>query len=616
MTEHVWSVDLKPSELPDRPGVYLFKDEHGKVLYVGKAARLRSRVPAYRTPGGDGRLGVRFLQEQARFVETIVTRTEGEALLLEDQLIKTHKPPHNIRLKDDKSFLMIRLDLDERFPRLKFVRAHRPKAGKKGGRSRTFGPFPSARAVRQTMSDLHRVVPLRDCSDSVMNHRSRPCLKYQIGLCSAPCVDYIGPADYADLVDKAVGVLSGDIAELEEDLDRRMRSASEKLEFEQAALWRDRLKALRRTVEGQGVTTRGKENRDVLALARRGSEALVHRLAFREGRLGESRGHRFRSELVDEELLHVVVTAIYGNGRRKAPKEVVVPFLPEDHELLANTFGTSFFVPTSGERLRMLELAGENARSELVRRQTSEENDAAIAIQLAELCDLQLTEPPVIDCFDVSNFQGAHVVASRVRFRAGIADRSGYRRFRIKTVEGQDDFASMNEVVTRSLKRGLAEGDLPDLVVIDGGSEQLAKALEARDQVGAWDVAMVGLAKARSERNVKGKRKSASEERVYLSPKGPVIELPRHSAVRHLFERIRDEAHRFAITFHRASRGKLRSQLDSIPGVGPAKRKALLKRFGSVVGVAEASFEELLTIPGISRELARTIAEHLRRPRP
>ncbi|MEX1026295.1 MAG: excinuclease ABC subunit UvrC [Planctomycetota bacterium] len=611
MSVHPWSPSLAPAELPDRPGVYLFRDEAQKVLYVGKAARLRSRVASYRTPGGDGRVGVRFLQEQAKSVELIVTRTEGEALLLEDQLIKTHKPPHNIRLKDDKSFLMLRLDLDERFPRLKFVRAHNPAEGKPGGRSRTFGPFPSARAVRQTLADLHRIVPLRDCTDSVMNHRSRPCLRHQIGLCSAPCVGYVDENDYAGLVERAVDVLSGDIGALEDDLDGRMRTAAEKLEFEQAAMWRDRLKALRRTVERQGVTSAGLQARDVLALARRGGDALIHRLAFREGRLTESRTHRFRSELGDEELLHVVLTAIYGAGRRRPPNEVVVPLLPIDDALLANTLGTSFTVPTSGEKRRMLELAGENARAELVRQEASEERDAEVARQLARLVDLDTTDAPVIDGFDVSNLQGAHVVASRVRFRGGIADRAGYRRYRIKTVEGQDDFASMQEVVTRSLRRGLAEDDLPDLIVIDGGREQLSRALAARDEVGAWDVAVVSLAKARPERMLAGKRKQETEERVFVRPDAAPIELPRHSDVRHLFERIRDEAHRFAINFHRASRGRITSKLDSIPGVGPAKRKALLKRFGSVVGVAGASYEELLGIPGISRELAQVIREHL-----
>ena len=635
MSDYAWNPELSLSTVSDRPGVYLFRDDAARVLYVGKARSLRSRLQSYRTPGGDGRLAVRFLEREATRVETIVTRTEQEALLLEDTLIKQHKPPHNVRLKDDKSFLMIRLDLDERFPRLKFVRAHKPRAGKKGGRSRFFGPYASSRSVRQTLSDLHRVVPLRDCTDAVMNHRSRPCLKHQIGLCSAPCVDLIEPAEYGELVERAMRILSGDIVELEADLDQRMQAASERQEYELAALWRDRLQALRRTVEGQGVRPGPNVDRDVLGLARLGEDALVHRLAFREGRLAESRGHAFRSGLPDEELMHNVLTALYGGGRREVPREIVVPCAPAEHELLelalgvgvASAAGSSsgspageeealrgpkFVVPVSGERRRMLELAGENARSELVRRDEARGADEEAAAGLAELCDVSTGgDPLVVDCFDISNLQGTNVVASRVRFRGGIADRAGYRRFRVKTVQGQDDFASMREVVGRSLRRGLREDDLPDLVVIDGGRGQLTAALRAREDTGAWDVRIVSLAKARSERTVKGQRKKKSEERLLLAPDTEPLELPRHNNVRHLLERIRDEAHRFAITYHRKERGRLRSQLDSIPGVGPAKRKALLKRFGSVQGVKQASVEELATIAGISDELARTIRDHL-----
>ena len=240
MSDYPWTPEVDLSAVSERPGVYLFRDVGGKVLYVGKSLNLKSRLATYRS-GGDGRIGVRFLERDARSVETIVTRTEQEALLLEDTLIKQHKPPHNVRLKDDKSFLMIRVDLDEAFPRLKFVRAHKPKAGKKKGRSRYFGPYASARAVRRTLSDLHRVVPLRDCADSVMNHRSRPCLKYQIGLCSAPCTGEIDRQSYAELVERAIKILGGDIIELEGDLDQRMRVASEKQEYELAAQWRDRL---------------------------------------------------------------------------------------------------------------------------------------------------------------------------------------------------------------------------------------------------------------------------------------------------------------------------------------------------------------------------------------
>lgn len=617
MSDYPWTPELELSAVAERPGVYLFRDEEGKVLYVGKSRSLRSRLSTYRTPGGDGRIGVRFLERDARRVETIVTRTEQEALLLEDSLIKQFRPPHNVRLKDDKSFLMVRVDLDETFPRLKLVREHRPQEGRSGGRSRLFGPYASTRAVRRTLSDLHGVVPLRDCADSVMRHRSRPCLKHQIGRCSAPCVGLIDEGEYGELVQRAIRILSGDIAELERDLDVKMRVASERREYERAAEWRDRLQALRRTVEGQGVKPGGRGSRDVLGLARLGDEAYVHRLAFRDGRLTESRGHRFRSELPDEELMHNVLTALYGGGRHDVPAEVVLPCLPEDASLLEEILGegVKLVAPRGGERARMLELAGENARVELARFEAARGASDEAVEKLIEIVSLTVplggTTPPTIDCFDVSSFQGAYPVASRVRFRGGVADRAGYRRFRVQSVDGQDDFASMAEVVSRSLRRGLADGDLPDLIVIDGGAAQLASALEARDEVGAWDVTVVGLAKARAERKVRGRQKEASEERIYLTPDAEPIELAPHSAVRHLLERIRNEAHRFAITYHRKERGRIRSRLDSIPGVGAVKRKELLRRFGSAAGVAQASVEELVGIPGISPSLARRILERL-----
>ncbi|MEZ5976630.1 MAG: excinuclease ABC subunit UvrC [Planctomycetota bacterium] len=606
-----WSID----GVPELPGVYLFHDAAGKVLYVGKARNLRSRLFSYRRPGGDGRLGVLFLEQEAERVETIVTRTEQEALLLEAELIKRHQPPHNVRLRDDKSFLMVRLDLDERFPRLKFVRAHDPKRTRAGGRSRLFGPFASSGAVRRTLSDLHRIVPLRDCSDAVLNNRSRPCLKHQIGLCSAPCVGLVDEQQYAQLVSRAVDVLSGDTRELEDDLRARMQSASERLEYEQAAFWRDRLEALRRTSERQGVRPSDSVDRDVLGLAREGDRAVVHRLAFRGGQLVESRSHTFRTALPDEDALSDVVTALYGTGgRRKAPREVVVPCRPADEDWLAELFGVErFVVPASGERLRFLDVAGENARAHLVRAGTTEEQHAEALRRVAELAGLDPESPPeTIDCFDVSNTQGAEVVASRVRFVRGVPDRSGYRRFTVRGVAGQDDFASMAEVVGRSLRRGLREDDLPDLVVVDGGAQQLASALAARDEAGAFDVPMVGLAKARSERGPEGRRKAATEERLFLTPESEPLDLPKHDAGRHLLERLRDEAHRFAITFHRQRRGKIKSRLDAIPGVGETRRKALLRTFGSATGVSRASVEEIAAVQGIGLDLAKVIAEHLR----
>lgn len=608
MPQNAWNPEIDLTSIPDLPGVYLFRDEAGAVIYVGKSSRLRDRLRTYRS-GGDGRWQIRFLEAEARSVETIVTRTESEALLLEDTLIKTHKPQHNVRLKDDKSFRMLRIDLSDAFPRLKHVRAKNPDHGREGGRARYFGPFASSGALRKTLVDLHRIVPLRDCPDHVLNNRSRPCLKHQIGLCSAPCVGLITAGEYGALVDKASRILSGDVEDVRADLEARMRAAAEAQEYERAAAWRDRLHALSRTVEGQGVRPKDDVRRDVLGLARAGDAAVVHRLSFGDGRLHESRAHSFRSQLPDEELLHVVLTALYGPGRREVPAEIVVPCVPSEPELLRVALGdVAIVAPKSGERARMLGIAGENARAELVRAEGERANEESALDELAQILGLDAA-PDVIDCFDVSNFQGSNVVASRVRFRRGHADRAGYRRFRVRGVEGQDDFASMKEIVGRSLRRGVEEDDLPDLVVIDGGAQQLAKALEARDEASAWDVTMVGLAKART---ASGARAKSTDERLFVPGAVDPIPLPKHSAARHLLERIRDEAHRFAITYHRKERGRIASRLDSIAGVGPERRKALLRTFGSVAGVKAASLEQIAAVPGIGPELAAAIQLALR----
>ncbi len=614
MTEQRWSMD----GIPSKPGVYIFRDAAENVLYVGKARSLKARLASYQRPGGDGRLGVLFLQRDATQVETIVTRTEGEALLLEDTLIKQFKPPHNVRLKDDKSFLMLRVDMEHAFPRLQFVRAHNPKEGKGKGRSRLIGPFASSSAVRNTLSDLHRVVPLRDCTDATLANRSRPCLKHQMDLCSAPCVGLINEKDYAGLVDRAIHILTGETGELEEDLSGRMRSAAEALDFERAASWRDRLAALRRTVEGQGITQGDKVDRDVFGMAREGDSAVVYRLAFRGGRLAESKARFFHSELPDEELLHVVLTALHGPGMAKkeslqrlvGAREILVPCLPEEHEWLAEILGARIIVPRKGAKRRTLDVATENAFAELARKTKKGAENVRLLEGVRELCGLAST-PEVIDCFDISNLQSSHVVASRVRFRGGVRDRSGYRHFKVKTVDGQDDFASMKEVVGRSLRRGMEDGDLPDLIVIDGGQGQLRNALEAQQEAGAWGVSIVGLAKARSERQFKGRSLEKSEERVYLTPDSEPIDLNPRSPVRHLFERIRNEAHRFAIQFHRKTRGRITSQLDSIPGIGAVRRKRLLKTFGSVAGVAQASVEGIAALEGFTLESAKDILERL-----
>jgi excinuclease ABC subunit C len=422
---------------------------------------------------------------------------------------------------------------------------------------------------------------------------------------------------YELLVQRAMRVLAGDTEELRSDLEGRMRAASERQEYELAAGFRDRLAALGRTVEAQGVLSAASTERDVLALARAGERVLVHRLSIRRGKLERSQGFALRSELSDEECLHEVLTRLYGGDDAERPRELVLPFLPAEHELLGSLFGdTEWVVPRGGERARQLELARENAALELGRAVARAEALDEAEEGLARLCALERGEaqPLMIDCFDVSNLQGTHVVASRVRFRGGHPDRSGFRRYRVKSVRGQDDFQAMHEVVGRSLRRGLDEGELPDLVVIDGGAAQLASALSAAEDAGAFEVRIVALAKARPGRRRGGREQAPSEERLFLAPDAAPVVLAPHSAIRLLLERVRDEAHRFALAYHRKERGKLRSRLDAIRGLGPARKKALLARFGSVRGVEAASVEELASVPGISSKLARQVAEALRRP--
>jgi excinuclease ABC subunit C len=606
------------ADVPRECGVYLFRDASGAVLYVGKARNLRRRLQSYRKSGGDGRLLIRFLERQARSLETIVTRTEAEAVLLEAQLVKQHRPAHNIRLKDDKSFLMIRLDPQESFPRLKLVRAHSPKRDKKSGpaqgRSRLFGPYASSRAVRATLADLHRVVPLRDCPDAVFAARTRPCLKHQLGLCSAPCVGLIKAPDYAVLVDKAARILGGDAGELERELAARMEAAAAAEQFERAAAWRDRLAALRRTLERQGVRARAGLDRDVLALARSGSQAALAQLCWRGGQLLETHCRTFVSELPSVELWHGLISALYAQGAAAAPAEILVEQLPAERELLQQALGQGVHirVPGSGEGLRMLALARANARSALERRERTGEQGRSAGAALAELLGLP-SPAEVVDGFDVSNFQGAHGVASRVRFRGGFPDKSGYRRFKLRTVPGQDDFAALREVVARALRRDLEQDDLPDLVLIDGGAGQLAAALAGRDEAGAFDVPLVALAKARPARKRAGVRLQASQERLFLPNEREPRALERHSALCHFVQRVRDEAHRFAITYHRKERGRLPSVLDGVAGLGPKKKRALLVRFGSLAGVRAASQEELAALPGIGAALAARLRERLAR---
>jgi excinuclease UvrABC nuclease subunit len=425
----------------------------------------------------------------------------------------------------------------------------------------------------------------------------------------------IDEAEYAANVERALRVLGGDIEELERDLETRMRRASEGQGVARRAL-RDRLR--RCAARSSARESSPPRAPSATCWPWRAGDRVPRPPPVHPAReAAESRAYSLRSQPGRGVPARRADDAL--RRRARAPARGRVPPTPAEGELLSELFsGSQIVVARGGERARQLDLARENAVLELARAEAAREGGGEAEAALAHLVGLDRGNeedegPLVIDGFDVSNFQGANVVASRVRFRGGHPDRSGYRRYRIRGVRGQDDFQSMHEVVGRSLRRGLDEGELPDLVVIDGGPAQLASALAAREDAGAWDVRIVALAKARAERLVRRKSKAASDERLFLAPEAEPLALERHSPARHLLERIRDEAHRFAITYHRKERGKLRSRLDSIAGVGPVKRKALLARFGSVRGVQAASLEELAQVPGISSELARAILDSLRK---
>jgi excinuclease ABC subunit C len=570
----------KIERLPRSPGVYLFRDEEGKVVYVGKANDLRGRVRAYLRPEGDGRFATPHLARRIHDLEFIVTLSEKEALLLENTLIKRHRPRYNVRLRDDKAYLCIRVDTKHAWPRLHMVRKFRRDG------ALYFGPFSSAKAVRRTIRTLGAVFPLRLCSDRVLETRDRPCLYHQLKRCSAPCVGLVRPEEYRGMVDGLVDLLRGRTGDLLRTLRGRMGEAAQALEYERAAKLRDQIEALEETVEAQHVASPDLKDRDIVGLARQGEIATAAVLHVREGRLLSKRSLSFRTILPDGAVVARVLAAVYRPGRL-VPPEILLPSEPEDAGALAKELEerrggpVHLHVPQRGALRDLVDLAGRNA-SEAVREAEGDETQRALLLErLKER--LSLDRPPArIECYDVSTIQGAETVGSRVVFEQARPYPDGYRRFRIRTVAGQDDFASMREVLARRFRK---DDDPPDLVVIDGGAGQLDAVLKAVPE----GVAVVGLAKARV---LRGERKY---ERIYLPGRRTPLALPPDAPETYLLARIRDEAHRFAIEYHRRLRAKrtVRSELDEIPGLGPKRRTALLRAFGSASGVREAGAEEL-----------------------
>ena len=604
--------ERKLDAIAPEPGVYLLRDKAGKVLYVGKAKSLRSRVRAYFREGGDGRFQVRFLMRKVRDFDTLVTATEKEALILENNLIKQYHPRYNIRLKDDKSYLSAKIT-NHPWPRIMVTR----KIVKDGGKY--FGPFGSADGLRETIDVIRKVFPLRTCSDAVFRNRTRPCLEYQIKRCMGPCCLPVDREEYERHLKAAQMLLEGKDLELLRELREQMRSHAARLEFEQAAKIRDRVRAIEKTVERQTVLHHWGIDQDVFGLYREGGsiEAIV--LMVRGGKLTSTQSFSFQDlEFADQDVLADLLTQYYS-GARNIPDEIILPVELEDAEVRAELLSERrgkkvvLLVPQRGEKVRLLEMANENARQSFASRRDNENTRERMLEDLRAKLHLRNT-PKRIECYDISNLQGTMVVGSQVTFDEGEPRKDLYRRYRIKGFEGQDDFASMYEVLKRRLERAVRENEFPDLWVIDGGKGQLNVACAVLREFGLNEqVDVVSLAKQHVFGDRRAREVTKSEERVFLPNRKDPIVLPKNSTALFLLVRIRDEAHRFAITYNRElrRRARLRSALDDIEGIGPVRRRALLSHFGSLKKIREATVEEIAAAKGMNRELAGEIRRYL-----
>jgi excinuclease ABC subunit C len=592
------------ASLPTRPGVYRMLDEAGQVIYVGKARNLRSRVASYFRPD---RLSpkVMALVRCIAGIEVTVTRSDTEALLLEYNLIKQHRPRYNVILRDDKSFPYLHLSEHE-FPRLSFYRGTRKVAG------RLFGPYPDARAARGTLYRLHKLFRIRGCKDSYFANRSRPCLEHQIGRCSAPCVGLISREAYRRDSEAAVMVLEGRNEELASRLTAEMESAAAGLMFERAAALRDQVAALA-SLQAQQVVSSAESpdtDADVIAIATAGPETCVTLMFVRGGRmLGTTQFHPRAPVSEPAEVLSAFIAQHYLDG--EAPREILTSLPVADADVLGETLGqrsghgVSVRRPSRGVKARWVGLALENATNALRMRISGR---ASVAEQLEALgAALGLAAAPQrIECFDVSHTQGEATVAACVVFGPEGPAKQEYRRFNIDDVEPGDDYGALRQAILRRFRRVRAgESPLPDVLLIDGGAGQLAQAAAALTEAGTAPGIVAGVAKGADRR--------AGQERLFLLGQDAPSILPPDSKALHLIQRVRDEAHRFAITGHRRARSKSRqsSVLESIPGLGPARRRNLLRHFGGLQGVVKAGVEDLMAVRGISRTLAEAVYDHL-----
>lgn len=602
--------------LPNKPGCYLMKDAEGQVIYVGKAINLRNRVRSYFHSGQDQDLKTRQLVQRIRDIEWIVVGSELEALILEMNLIKKHRPRYNIRLKDDKRYPYIKVHWADPFPKVTVTR----QMVRDG--SRYFGPYTSVWAVHQTLDVLRRIFPYLTCDRVITGKDERPCLYYDIKLCSGPCIGAVDQASYRQMISDLCEFLEGRTAPIVERLRCEMEQAAEELRFERAAALRDQIYAIERVVEKQKVISNEQIDSDVIAIARDNGEACVQVFFIRAGKLIGREYFILEGAMgePDKEVIEEFIKQFYAEAA-SIPQQVLLPQEVEEAQIISqwlhNRRGgqkVELIVPRNGAPQELLQLATENAVETLRALKAQWEADTHRQSQaLAELQQaLGLEHPPNrIECYDISNTQGTAAVGSMVVFEQGVPRKSLYRRFNIQTVSGPDDFASMEEVLTRRFRRYQAAQQereapgakldpafafLPDLLIVDGGKGQLSRAVGVLQAFELQDkVPVIGLAK--------------QQEEIFRPSHKESLMLPRHSQALFLIQRIRDEAHRFAITAHRNRRGKagLASRLDAVPGIGPARRKALLRKFGSIEAIQQASLEELMSVQGINEETAMAL---------
>jgi excinuclease ABC subunit C len=598
-------LENKLKNLPSSPGVYLMKDAKRKVIYVGKAKNLKNRVRSYFQKNTDDRLYTEYLVRYVADIDFVLTETEKEALILENNLIKQFKPKFNINLRDDKTFICIKLEGNKKFPYPRVVRQIEDDG------AMYFGPYASSRAIRQTLRYIHDIIPIRKCPDSVFKKRVKPCLYYQIHKCLGPCCSLVDEVAYQKLIDQVVLILKGKQEDLIDMLKQQMSEESKAMRYEKAAKIRDCIRAIEETVEKQRIHSMTFVDRDVFGYYVVRNEVYIEVMFIRSGNMEDVASYYFpTNHNTIEEIFRSFLNQFYSQTRF-IPAEVVVPVESVDAKLLEEWLtekkGRKVEVihPQRGDKARLIEMAQKNAENVYLMSRNHDDDFTRTLNALKETLSLRQT-PERIECFDISNIFGKQAVGSMVTFTQGKPDKSRYKRFRIKTVGQIDDYAMMHEVLTRRYKRAVEEGDLPKLIMVDGGKGQLGIALKVFDELAIGNVDLIALAKGRKESNRVGEKIG---EQIFVPHMSDAVMLTPSSPELLFLDKVRDEAHRFAIAYHRKLRDNeyYKSPLDGISGIGIARKKKLFKCFGSIEGIRNATVEQLTEISKLPPKQATEI---------